>query len=83
MKDNVELIVKAVCTIIDHFFDRREQHIDVALTKVNTNIAAKFNAVLENGPAFIEKVETMIDSTMSKKETVTPTQGESSEDLPN
>ena len=57
MKDNVDLIVKAVCTIIDHFFSRREQHVDIVVAKGNANINKVFNDVLEHGPAYIEKVQ--------------------------
>ena len=81
MKDNLELLVRAICSIIDHFFTRREQHVEVVLDKTNANINKVFNDVLEHGPAYFEKVEAMIDSTFKKD--VPPTEGESNEDLPN
>lgn len=84
MKDNVDLIVKAVCTIIDHFFSRREQHVDIVVAKGNANINKVFNDVLEHGPAYIEKVQKMLETsfeTMEKGDMPKPEVAD--EELPN
>ena len=68
MEQNISLVVKAICTVIDHFFSRREQHVEVVMEKANANFVSTMDSVIEHAPTYIEKFTQMIDNTVTKPE---------------